>query len=716
MRDGNRLSAFFLLMGFFYTLKTATSLPLTNTTMLLMGGFIVLWTDIQMKHAMFKYLNQSAMLGLFIVSVGIFNPSSLPFLPQYGLYEVASTVDLYYHESHWITGFFSEMYAFAVTPEKLDFNHWFYLSVFVGLITSESLRIIHKSRYKNGIYGAAMVICGLLWFSYLDVWFSFGLLFIAFAMSCLTEQGKGLIFGAILPLALVFVAAVLTAGTPVEKINESLSTYTTENPWFRSALETEKIKEHYGIGAMGFYPLKDQLGGPVSPSKALAFRIKGNQDRVYLKMNVMTQYENNQWSSTREKVEAYKPDLLARGKTTKVSISDLKLDTNVVPSLMGTYETSLPKQELLANAEGVLWQKKTATAGGMDHFQLSAYSEGAVGGGGDKRYLQLPKGYSQKVIDFTRELTAGETSDANKIQAIKKYLLTHYTYTLAVKVPPKNQDFVEYILFDEREGYCVYFATAMTIMARTLGIPSRYAEGFVTPGTLSEDRSTEVTGEWAHAWSEIYYDSSWHIVEATPSYAALEGGGQDEGQSQAPNEENNVAVDVNTAKVETDMTVDVGGESAKSAKPWYGILGTGLMLLGGLAVVHRRLGAYYEPKNLVLQNSKTHERFLCERYTKLILLGLEDTLEIAPNSMTVREILAYAENQGLIFDQSSLVEIMEQSLYDRVDSPKLRRESLAVLTGLYGQLNREHFRWQYRLWRDAQIAWKGRLTDGSIDG
>lgn len=70
-----------------------------------------------------------------------------------------------------------------------------------------------------------------------------------------------------------------------------------------------------------------------------------------------------------------------------------------------------------------------------------------------------------------------------------------------------------------RAGYCVHFASAMTLMARTLGIPARIAVGF-QPGTENPD----VPGEYAvssddlHAWPELHFDGiGWVRFEPTPS-------------------------------------------------------------------------------------------------------------------------------------------------------------------------------------------------------
>ena len=97
------------------------------------------------------------------------------------------------------------------------------------------------------------------------------------------------------------------------------------------------------------------------------------------------------------------------------------------------------------------------------------------------------------------------------------------SYTLTPGSAPVNTDIVEYFLFDSREGYCVHYASAATLMYRLYGIPARYGAGYaVQPSDFvrQEDGTwvAEVTDESAHAWTEIFLeDYGWTPVEVTPA-------------------------------------------------------------------------------------------------------------------------------------------------------------------------------------------------------
>lgn len=130
-------------------------------------------------------------------------------------------------------------------------------------------------------------------------------------------------------------------------------------------------------------------------------------------------------------------------------------------------------------------------------------------------FTEVSDTVTQRVIDLVTELTAHLDDDYEKLRAVEQYL-QQIPYTLSPGRVPENHDFVDYFLFENREGYCTYYATAMCVMARLLGFPSRYVEGFAIPAVDSD--TFIVTNEYAHAWSEIYFpELGWVTVDATPA-------------------------------------------------------------------------------------------------------------------------------------------------------------------------------------------------------
>lgn len=130
-------------------------------------------------------------------------------------------------------------------------------------------------------------------------------------------------------------------------------------------------------------------------------------------------------------------------------------------------------------------------------------------------------------------------------------LLKTYMYTLSPGKVPDGRDYVEYFLMDNRKGYCVHFATAATLLLRSMGVPARYVEGYIVTRkdivvgivsgreevteytfitedgytvpfeNMSQDLITiEIRDTNAHAWVEVYFDDyGWIPIEATKGYS-----------------------------------------------------------------------------------------------------------------------------------------------------------------------------------------------------
>ncbi len=133
------------------------------------------------------------------------------------------------------------------------------------------------------------------------------------------------------------------------------------------------------------------------------------------------------------------------------------------------------------------------------------------------QFTKVPEELPKRVGDLTKKITEGCNTSLEKCEAIKSYLKT-YQYTLKPKKIKEGTDLVDSFLFDTREGYCTYFASAMAVMVRTLGIPSRFAQGFVVSTGLNPNSKYEVKSSSAHAWVEVYIEGiGWLNFDPTPS-------------------------------------------------------------------------------------------------------------------------------------------------------------------------------------------------------
>ena len=132
--------------------------------------------------------------------------------------------------------------------------------------------------------------------------------------------------------------------------------------------------------------------------------------------------------------------------------------------------------------------------------------------------MSLPDSLPDRVKELAETITKDADSDYEKMKALEQYV-SSYAYTTRPKDTPKGQDVVDYFLFDSMEGYCTYHASALAVLARCIGIPSRYVQGFCVQFEQDGNLETNAVGTMAHAWCECYIKGvGWLPFEATPSY------------------------------------------------------------------------------------------------------------------------------------------------------------------------------------------------------
>ena len=142
------------------------------------------------------------------------------------------------------------------------------------------------------------------------------------------------------------------------------------------------------------------------------------------------------------------------------------------------------------------------------------------------RYTALPRDIPARVHELARVaagLAAAEGGAAPspyaQARAIEAFL-HQYPYTLDLSLPPGDVDIVDFFLFDLQRGFCDYFASAMVVMARSVGLPARLAAGFLQqpPNALGVQTVRQID---AHSWAEVYFAGyGWVEFEPTPPFAA----------------------------------------------------------------------------------------------------------------------------------------------------------------------------------------------------
>jgi transglutaminase-like putative cysteine protease len=206
----------------------------------------------------------------------------------------------------------------------------------------------------------------------------------------------------------------------------------------------------------------------------------------------------------------------------------------------------------------------------------------------------IPEDLPEDLIRLSQQVVRGATSPADKAAAIQAYLRSsNFSYDVR-PLPGNGYRALENFLLRDRRGYCEQFATAMAMMARVAGIPSRVSVGFL-PGKRDGD-TWQVSIRDMHAWPELYFSGyGWVRFEPTPASVTgsppswtLEGS---DDASSSPSSEPSAAPSASTA-APSSAPSDVPGQQttttdATATFPWAKtLLGSalGLVVLAVLAL------------------------------------------------------------------------------------------------------------------------------------
>ena len=200
-------------------------------------------------------------------------------------------------------------------------------------------------------------------------------------------------------------------------------------------------------------------------------------------------------------------------------------DATLLPGDEGERSVSLLRSRVRLNREGDYWVASHVSDASPERLRAdkAVYPRWVA-----ERYLQLPETVPFAVRDLAAKITTAYDNPYDKAEAIELVLRT-YPYNQAIAAPPPGADAVDYFLNDIKEGYCDYYASAMVVMLRSVGIPARFAVGY-TPGKEVEQKAVDEDGliqvrvleNNAHAWPEVFFPSyGWVQFEPTASEPLL---------------------------------------------------------------------------------------------------------------------------------------------------------------------------------------------------
>ena len=133
-----------------------------------------------------------------------------------------------------------------------------------------------------------------------------------------------------------------------------------------------------------------------------------------------------------------------------------------------------------------------------------------------QNYLSVPENVRSEMINLALENGFHSQDKQDIIDDVKHFVAGSASYSLDTQKVPQGKDLALWLLNESDTGYCVHFATATTLMLRSMGIPARYVSGYCVEAK-SDSVKTVVTSDNAHAWVEYFDDNiGWVPLEATP--------------------------------------------------------------------------------------------------------------------------------------------------------------------------------------------------------
>ena len=357
--------------------------------------------------------------------------------------------------------------------------------------------------------------------------------------------------GAIFVVAVLLAAYILPAGGPHSAIN---------NLWNSPSSPWQQVQTRFGAmfngirgngpGTITFFGSNLQITNTVTLPNVDILRYTpatGEDDaQQYLLTKTLDTYDGHgTWSASNTDTMDYP----ANAAETSTTIYD-KLNTDHITILRSLGDNTLftpgdeaasfsvPAQVLINSTQsGVAWDSKTPVAAG-DHYDAAGYvsiatvaqlekvpfpSQSSSGTDFSPQTLQeylfstSPNMIDPTVGQTAAQMTADATTMYDKAIALEDYLRT-FKYSLDNPTVPDGQDDIAFFL-KTKQGFCTHFATAMAIMGRSLGMPTRIAEGFAAGAFDTKTSAYLVKGTQAHVWTQIYFAQyGWINFEPTSSF------------------------------------------------------------------------------------------------------------------------------------------------------------------------------------------------------
>lgn len=252
----------------------------------------------------------------------------------------------------------------------------------------------------------------------------------------------------------------------------------------------------------------------------------------------------------------------------------------------------------------------------------------------DSKYSQYVKdnylSVNNEISDYVEKNFDPALYDADvktKLNAVFSHLKENASYALDVPYCPEGEDFIMWFLTEQKQGYCIHFASAATCMLRAFGVPARYVSGVskvVTQGVWNDMTIADM-----HAWVE-YYDENlgWLPFEVTPSDDPL----PDNETTETSPTDDNISTTSSSEPLSVETRTSPSGDQADSPAPAEDgdddSYGTSMFMtvLRIILIITAIIGAIYLRRYLILRHRRTVMERLVSNELAIYLWGRCESL------------------------------------------------------------------------------------------
>ena len=514
----------------------------------------------------------------------------------------------------------------------------------------------------------------------------------------------------------------------------------------------DQLDDPFSLFHAGYYGSDRRIGGPVSVNHEVALTVLAEYSlpSIYLRGPVYTEFSDNRWRySLRnvlntfqdiDEIESFGPDYFEDHQASVFGYGERDFNRTftrliVLPNfdrLQMVFHGGQPIQlahlddetdhqfhytsfgEIYAtpalNRSGYLTIGTFYESFNRDHVALDG-KIAAAGYPQQERYKALLDQYDPVLSEL---VYAQAPPDLSRVLAIVDHFNQNYRYTLEVSPIPFGQAFVETFLRD-KEGYCVYYGSLLTLLLQDMGFNARYVEGYVVPEgsgmSTSFTSARVVTNSSAHAWTELYIeDIGWYPLDATPSshlsylstYQRPDLPGP---QPQTPTETD--PIDETSpetpipAETETN-DIETGPESGPNEPITHGIWQPfliSLFLVGLIAVGFERVQSYRHRLDLTYLRSyqKKSRHDLVRWIWKDILTIAGYDLDLSEKSLTMSQIFGLITDKYYLHDRYLLEPAQRVLLEIHFSNHRIDETDFERFIEFYRSVQRRHQRLSHSL-------------------